>query len=87
VIGVPVYLDLNIPTNLGAGTNEDRIIATIMRDHVLFEGDLQLRVLKEILSGTLGVRFQAYAYCAFTAGRFPAATSVVSGTGLITPTF
>jgi HK97 family phage major capsid protein len=87
VIGVPVYLDLNIPTNLGAGTNEDRIIATRMRDHILFEGDLQLRALKEILSGTLGVRFQAYAYCAFTAARFPAATSVVSGTGLITPTF
>jgi hypothetical protein len=55
VIGVPVYLDLNIPTNLGAGTNEDRIIATRMRDHILFEGDLQLRALKEILSGTLGV--------------------------------
>ncbi len=87
VIGVPVYLDLSIPTNLGGGTNEDRIIATIMRDHILFEGDLQLRVLKEILSNTLGVRFQAYAYCAFTAGRYPAATSVVSGTGLITPTF
>jgi HK97 family phage major capsid protein len=87
VIGVPVYLDNNMPTNLGGGSNEDRVIATRMRDHVLLEGDIRARALKEILSGTLGVRLQVYAYVAFTAGRFPAATSVVSGTGLATPTF
>jgi HK97 family phage major capsid protein len=87
VLGRPVMLDLNIPTNLGAGTNEDRVIATNMSDHILFEGDLRARVLFEVLSGTLSVRFQVYSYLAFTAERFPAATSVVSGTGLITPTF
>lgn len=86
-IGAPVYLDLNIPTNLGGGTNEDRAIATRMADHILFEGDVNVRVLKEVLSGTLGVRFQAYGYCAFTAGRFPSATTVCSGTGFSTPTF
>lgn len=87
VIGVPVHLDLNIPANLGAGTNEDRVIATVMPDHVLFEGGIRTRVLKEVLSGTLTVRLQVYSYVAFTAGRFPAGTSVISGTGLVTPTF
>ena len=81
------WLDLNIPTNLGAGTNEDRIAATRMADHVLFEGDVNTRVLMEVLSDKLGVRLQLWAYCAFTAGRFPAATTVISGTGLVTPTF
>lgn len=87
VIGVPIWLDLNIPTNLGAGTNEDRVIASKMDDHVLFEGEVRSRVLKEVLSGTLTVRLQVYSYVAGTCGRFPAATSVVAGTGLVTPTF
>jgi len=56
VLAVPWYLDLNIPTNINA--NQDPIVATVMRDHVLFEGDQNVRVLKEILSGSLGVRFQ-----------------------------
>lgn len=87
VLGVPVMLDLNVPTNLGAGTNEDRVVATVMDDHVLFEGDIRTRVLKEVLSGNLTARLQVYSYVAFTAGRFPAATSVISGTGLVAPTF
>jgi HK97 family phage major capsid protein len=87
VLAVPWYLDLNIPTNRGGGTNQDTIVATVMRDHILFEGDQNVRVLKEILSGSLGVRFQVYSYVAATFARFPAATSVIDGTGLITPSF
>lgn len=86
LIGVPYYVDLSIPTTQGDGTRDQAII-TRMEDHILFEGDLQARVLKEVLSGTLGVRFQVYAYVAFTAARFPVATSIVSGSGLTTPTF
>ena len=86
LIGVPYNIDLTIPTTQGDGTR-DQIIITRSEDHILFEGDLQARVLKEVLSGTLGVRFQVYAYVAFTAARFPAATSIISGTGLTTPVF
>ncbi len=85
LIGVPYYTDLSIPTTLSA--NQDAIIITRMQDHILFEGQPQARVLKEVLSGTLGVRFQLYNYVAFTAGRFPAATTSITGTGLTTPTF
>jgi HK97 family phage major capsid protein len=85
--GIPVYVDLNIPTNLGGGTNQDIAFSTVMSDHILFEGDIQVRALKEVLSGTLGVRFQAYQYVAFTAGRFPGATCTVGGTGFVAPTF
>lgn len=84
---VPQRMTDAIPTGLGAGTNEDRIILSRMFDHLLFEGILRARALTEVLSGTLGVRLQVYRYAAFTAARFPAATSVIAGTGLVTPTF
>lgn len=82
-MGLPAYLDGNVPTNLGAGTNETRTIIARFLDLYLFEGALQTRVLQEVLSGTLQVRFQVYAYSAFMANRRPESISVVSGTGLI----
>jgi HK97 family phage major capsid protein len=85
--GLPVVLEPNMPINLGAGTNEDRLVTTLTTDHVLFEGTLRTRALPEVLSGNLTVRLQLYRYVAFTAERYPGATSVVAGTGLITPTF
>lgn len=85
--GLPFMSDLNMPTNLGGGTNEDRIITLRPFDQLLFEGALRTRVLQEVLSGTLTVRFQAYAYVAFTAERYPSGIAVVAGTGLATPTF
>lgn len=87
IMGLPVFLDPSLPTNLGAGTNEDVILISRFSDSWLFEGALRTRVLPEVLSGTLTVRLQAYAYVAFTAERYPTATSQVTGTGLITPTF
>ncbi len=54
--GVSVYVDPNVPTNLGASTDEDRIIIIRKSDPLLWEGGLNTRVLPEILSGTLQVR-------------------------------
>jgi HK97 family phage major capsid protein len=76
-----------IPANLGAGTNEDRIIETRMADHLWWEGTLNSRAIDSVLSNTLEVRLQVYAYVAATFERFPAGISVVAGTGLATPTF
>jgi hypothetical protein len=85
--GLPVFIDPNIPINLGAGTNEDRVIASRFTDHWGWESILRTRVLPERKSGNLTVVLQLYAYVAATAGRYPKASSVMSGTGLITPTF
>jgi HK97 family phage major capsid protein len=88
MFGVPVYLSGGIPANLGAGTNETRIIAADFRDLVLLEDEsnapAQLR-FDEPLSNSLGVRLLAYGYSAAALGRQPKAISVVSGTGLILP--
>lgn len=85
--GVNVYVDPNIPTNLGASTDEDRIIILRSSDPLLWEGGLNTRVLPEVLSGTLQVRLQVYKYLAFTAERYPQSIVTLQGTGLVAPTF
>lgn len=85
--GLPVVTTTGIPTNLGAGTNEDRIIAYSADTMRFMEGALRTRVLTEVLSGNLTVRLQVYAFSAFASERMPKSISVVSGTGLTTPAF
>lgn len=87
IAGIPVVTTSAIPTNLGAGTNQDRIIAYSADTMRFMEGPLRTRVLTEVLSGNLTVRIQAYAFSAFASERMPKAISVVSGTGLVTPAF
>jgi HK97 family phage major capsid protein len=84
--GMPAFLDGNVPSNLGAGVNESRVITARWSDLYLWEGSMRTRVLSEILSGTLQVRLQVYNYVAFMANRRPESISVASGTGLIAPT-
>jgi HK97 family phage major capsid protein len=85
VLNFPLLADGNIPANLGAGTNEDRIIVSRTSDMYLWEGSMRTRVLQEVLSGTLQVRFQLYNYAAFMPHRRPEQISVISGTGQIAP--
>ncbi len=85
--GVPVVTDPNIPTNLGAGTNEDTIHVLRASDLLLYEGGIRTRTLQEVGSGNLTVRLQVYGYIAFTAGRYPASIVEIGGTGLVAPSF
>lgn len=90
LLGVPVYLDANIPTNLGAGTNEDRIILAVWDDQILLEengGTPHLLQFEAPAAASLSVLLVAYGFSAFTAARQPAGISVISGTGLVTPTW
>jgi HK97 family phage major capsid protein len=88
LMGLPVYLDANIPTNLGSGTNEDRIIVGKFDDAFLYEGAPKAEVFRETLSAELTVRFRLYNFSAFTAERYAGDNfAVISGTGLVAPTF
>jgi HK97 family phage major capsid protein len=84
--GLPVAATGSCATNLGGGT-EDQIVVTRPSDMILMESPLRTRLLQEVLSGNLTVRFQLYAYVNFFAGRFPASISTIGGTGLAAPTF
>jgi hypothetical protein len=51
------------------------------------EGQPRTRVFEDIGSGTLTVRLSCYGFFAFMANRYPGAISLITGTGLVTPTF
>jgi HK97 family phage major capsid protein len=85
--GLPVFVDPNIPTNLGAGTNEDRIIITRSSDVILFEGTPRSETFREPLAANLSVLLRFYNYTAIHTERYPKAISIISGTGLVPPAF
>ncbi len=76
-----------IPVNLGAGTNEDIIIALARADSPLFVQPPSFRAMIDPLSASLEIRFQVYGYSALLANRQPASIGKMSGTGLIAPTW
>lgn len=87
LLGLPVVVDPNIPTNLGAGTNQDTILVMRASDLLLFEGGIRTRALMEPKASTLEVLIQVYGYLGFTAARYPAGVVQISGAGLSTPSF
>lgn len=86
-LGLKVVLDSNMPINLGGGTNEDRIIVLAAEDFYVLEGPLYVQTFEDVGSGEGKIRFQVFSHSAFLSKRYPASASVVSGTGLATPTF
>lgn len=87
VAGLGVILDPNITTVQGAGTNEDEIYVVVTDELILAEGPLRARVLSEVLSGTLQVRLQLFAFSAFVSNRRPKTIVRISGAGLAAPVF
>lgn len=86
IMGIPVVIDGNMLTNLGAGT-EDVIIGVTAPELHFWDDGVQFIRAEQPLAQNLAVRFVLYGYSAFTAGRYPGAQGVISGTGLIAPTF
>jgi HK97 family phage major capsid protein len=82
ILGIPVYLDSSIPTNLGAGTDEDRIIVGVFREAMLFSGAPQFSLSTEAEFLRDQTLVKVTQDIAFTAERYPGAFSVVSGTAL-----
>lgn len=89
IFGVPVILDNNIPTNLGAGTNEDVILGITADQLFLWEDPAAPMFIRaeQPLASNLAVRLVVWGYSAFTAGRYPAASGTIGGTGLVLPVF
>lgn len=83
--GVPVYVDATLPKNFGAATNQSPILVGKFSDSYLFESGVKTRVLPDVLSANLTVRFQVYGYMAL-AHRYAKAVSAITGTGTVAPT-
>jgi hypothetical protein len=84
----PVIVDNNIPTNLGAGTNEDELYLVDPQECHLWEDPSAPMFIRaeQTKAASLGVLLVVYGYFAYTFGRLPHAQKI-NGTGLITPTF
>lgn len=88
ILGVPVVLDANLPSNLGTGTNETTILVADWRDSVIMEsnGGVPTQLRFDADGGSkLSVNLVAYGYHAVTFARQPASISKIVGTGLIVP--
>jgi HK97 family phage major capsid protein len=86
--GLRVIVDANLPTNLGAGTNEDTAVVYRAQDLYLWEGSPVMRAFPQTFAGNLEVLLQVYNYFAFTSERYSQGGGSDHGyTGMIAPTF
>ena len=79
IYGIPVYLDATLPL---VSTTQQIMLAGRFSDSYLFESGIKSRVLTDVLSANLTVRFQVYGYAA-VAHRFANSIAKVSGTGTV----
>ncbi len=89
IAGLPVVTSGKISTAAGSGGNEDVIFIVRRADMLLFEDNTQpVMVRMDQTAGlNLTVTLVAYQYACFVGGRYPASISMISGTGLVAPTF
>jgi HK97 family phage major capsid protein len=86
MFNLPVIIDPNIPTNLGAGTNQDPIIVVKADDTWLYEGALRTEVFPQTYAGQMSILARCYNYVAM-ATRLSQSIAIINGTGLTPPTF
>jgi len=89
LLGLPIITDANVGTTYGAATNQDEIYLVDAREMHLWEqpgAPFSLR-FDATAPGSLTIKTVVYGYGAFTAERYPAAASIISGTGLVAPSF
>jgi len=87
MLGLPVYTDANLPTNVGAGTNQDVILIARMSDVYLWEGNVRAEAFEQTYAQQLSLFVRLYNYVSFQPGRYPKALAAVTGTGSVTPAF
>lgn len=80
VAGIPMLLDPNIPTTLGAGA-ESRLVVMNRMGYDVFESTVGIKLADQTGASTLQSQLVAWGYWAGVS-RQPKAISVISGTGL-----
>lgn len=83
IFGFPVYTTPNVPTNLGAGTNESRVIVGNFKTGLILDReDITYASSEHVYFTSNRTVFRAEERVGFTAARYPAAFQVVGGAGL-----
>jgi HK97 family phage major capsid protein len=88
ILGLPIIVDANIATNVGAGTNQDTIFVVDLNEtHLWEEAAAPTYVTFEEPNGKVAINIVLFGMSAFTAERYPKAVAQINGTGLATPSF
>ena len=89
IAGLPVVTSGKISTGAGSGGNEDVIFIVRRGDMLLFEdaGQPVMTRMDQTSGLNLTITLIAYQYACFIGGRYPASVSMISGTGLVAPSF
>lgn len=87
MLGLPVFVDPNIPTNLGAATNQDVVFVLRRSDLWLYESAVEAASFDATLADQNSILYRVLGFSAFIPNRFQASVQVISGTGLVAPSF
>lgn len=88
ILGLPIIVDANIATNVGASTNQDTIFVVDLNEtHLWEEAAAPTYVTFEEPNGKVAINIVLFGMSAFTAERYPKAVAQINGTGLATPSF
>ena len=87
--GIVAIVDNNVPTGLGAGTNQDEIYVVPADECHLWEDPDAPQFIRaeQPMAKNLAVTLVLYGYFAYSFRRFTNAMQKVAGTGLVTPSF
>lgn len=86
LLGLPVYLDPNIPQTMNSATNQDAVFVIRRDDIWLYESELETASFDATYADNASILFRVLGYSALIPDRYAASTSVILGTGLVTAT-
>jgi len=87
LLGMDVFVDPNISTTQGVGTNQDTVLMMVRDDIWLWESELRAEAFEAPYAESLGLLFRCFGYLACVPDRYPASLGSIVGTGLVAPVF
>lgn len=87
MLGLPVYVDPGIPTNLGTGTNQDVVFVLRKSDLQLWESAVETASFDATYADQNSILYRVLGFSAFIPHRHQASVQVIGGTGLVAPAF
>jgi HK97 family phage major capsid protein len=85
--GLPIFVDANVPTTGGAGTNEDAIYICDWKKQYTWLGPVMVDLDRSLMFKNSGMTVRARRYFATMVGHRDDAFGKITGTALATPSF
>ena len=86
LLNLPVYVDQNVTSNLGTGTNQDEVFVLRGSDVFLYESELQMESFDSTFADQASLLVRVLGYAAMIPDRYASSVNIVGGTGLVAPT-